>query len=176
MRCRFADASFVAVAELRAIALGKLLVTAPFVFSTPPEAPVASATHEWAGTLAFPVLGSAVAKTGMRTGTSHGSVTRTCVDIRLTSGAIATNNIALCQWQARLFAWHGDSGAPIFAPLPRSAAGPLVDARRKVLAGVLSTGPVDDAPKAKAQRVEVTFSPWGSIAAELGGQWTLMPP
>lgn len=175
-QCRFADASFVATRP-GAVAVGRLLRAARVPLGSP-SSPVADAVDRFVGTESFPVLGSAVAKVGMKTGAAHGRVSRTCVDTLVTQQGQATGKVLLCQWKALLYARHGDSGAPVFVPAqPRWASGLALSARQHLLAGVLSFGPaVEPETEAAAQAMEIGFSPWGSIAFELGGQWQVTTP
>lgn len=166
--CRFSDAGFATASAPADVALGQLL-HAPRVPVGSPEAPVADAVAELAGTESFALQGARVEKVGMKTGTTQGRVTRTCVDTRVTHQNEQTDKVLLCQWKARLYARKGDSGAPVVV-WERLA-------NRFLLAGVLSTGPSDEpATEAEAQMMEIGFSPWGSVAWELGGQWDVAAP
>jgi hypothetical protein len=100
----------------------------------------------------WPSMGTFTYKVGQRTGWTYGNVYETCADI-----PVGGSNITmLCQYTTDAGADHGDSGAPIFNPIPYPY--PNVG-----LFGILWGGVQNSSP-------QITyFSPTPAIRDHLGG-------
>lgn len=60
------------------------------------------------------IVGMALDKVGIATGQTWGNVTKTCIDLHVTSSPSSPPVILRCQDGSRLGATYGDSGSPVF--------------------------------------------------------------
>jgi hypothetical protein len=97
---------------------------------------------------ARPTMGKLLVKIGRSTGWTHGTVTRTCIDVNVKD----TDVTLLCQYEVAAAGGPGDSGAPVFEPVPGEEKG--------ILTGILWGGPDDGS--------SFSFSPIDAIEAEIG--------
>jgi hypothetical protein len=144
-RCRRADAAFVAAAIGNAVQLGRI------AFARSSDL-VVTGGYNVVGAIDQPGVGTRLLKTGRTTGTTSGSVTRTCVTAFVGGGAPDEDYTVLCATETNVRASPGDSGGTYFTASGSSAN----------FVGVLSYG---------NSAGTTGISPWGEIRRELGGSW-----
>lgn len=111
-RCRFSDASLYSIDDSIPRMRGQIYRTqwgasgAPGSTAISPTDTFFYVSQKWAEWTDAPV-GTAINKIGFTTGWTAGSVTRTCVQVR----------VLRCQWASSLHADSGDSGAGVFHTL-----------------------------------------------------------
>jgi hypothetical protein len=104
-----------------------------------------------AGNVLYPLVGTAVDKTGWQTGWTAGTITNTCVNVVAPPPAPANRRL-ICQDFATYWSGAGDSGAAVFIRIPGSL---------NVRLGGVHWGRLPGANLA-------VFSPRGGVLADLG--------